>query len=111
MSLKVIFVAPTGVETETVADAGMSVLQLAQENGIAMEGACEGNMACSTCHVVVDKSHFPLLPEASEDEDEMLDLASGLTATSRLGCQITLEKKLDGLRLYLPKDSRNMLGF
>jgi len=110
MSIKVIFVAPDGSEAEINADEGMSVLQLAQENGIEMEGACEGNMACSTCHVVVDPAFFARLPEASEDEEEMLDLASGLKATSRLGCQIVLDETLKGLRLYLPKQSRNMLG-
>ncbi|MBL4789975.1 MAG: 2Fe-2S iron-sulfur cluster binding domain-containing protein [Kordiimonadaceae bacterium] len=88
----------------------MTILQLAQENGVEMEGACEGNMACSTCHVIVEKRFFPKLPTASEYEEDMLDLASGLRATSRLGCQIVLEKELDGMRLTLPKESRNMLG-
>jgi len=111
MSLKVIFIDPQGNEIELEGEGGMSVLQLAQENGIDMEGACEGNMACSTCHVIIDKSHFDMLPEASEEEEEMLDLASGLRATSRLGCQVMLEQKLDGLRLHLPKESKNMLGF
>ncbi len=111
MTLAVTFITSDGTETKLEAEPGMSVLQLAQENGIEMEGACEGNMACSTCHVIVDKDFFGLLPTASEDEEEMLDLATGLKATSRLGCQITLEKALDGLRLHLPKESRNVLGF
>jgi ferredoxin len=111
MSIQVIFVHTDGRETVLSGDEGMSILQLAQENGIEMEGACEGNMACSTCHVVVDKAFFPLLAEATEDEEEMLDLASGLKATSRLGCQITLASNLNGLRLYLPAETRNVLGF
>jgi len=110
MTIRVIFVSPDGEEFVTQGEKHMSVLQLAQENGIEMEGACEGNMACSTCHVIVEKEFFSSLPEPSEDEEEMLDLASGLKATSRLGCQIILDEKLDGLRLHLPKHSRNMLG-
>lgn len=111
MTVKVTFIDPEGTETPLEAEEGMSVLQLAQENGVEMEGACEGNMACSTCHVIVEPEFFRQLPEASEDEEEMLDLASGLKATSRLGCQITLTNSLDGMRLHLPKESRNMLGF
>ena len=110
MSIRVVFIAPDGNEQVELGEAGMSVLQLAQENGVDMEGACEGNMACSTCHVIVEQEFFSRLPTASEDEEEMLDLAVGLKATSRLGCQITLDKALDGLRLHLPKQSRNMLG-
>ena len=110
MSIKVIFITPDGAEQVEQGEVGMSVLQLAQENGIDMEGACEGNMACSTCHVIVDPAYFPRLSVASEEEEEMLDLATGLKATSRLGCQIVLEKTLNGLRLHLPKQSRNMLG-
>jgi len=110
MSIRVVFISPDGNEQVELGDTGMSVLQLAQENGVDMEGACEGNMACSTCHVIVEQEYFSRLPVASEDEEEMLDLAVGLKATSRLGCQITLEKALDGLRLHLPKQSRNMLG-
>jgi len=110
MSIKVIFVNPEGKESVVAAESGMSVLQIAQENGIEMEGACEGNMACSTCHVIVDPAFFSQLSEASEDEEEMLDLASGLKATSRLGCQISLTTSMDGIRLFLPKENRNMLG-
>jgi len=110
VSIRVVFIAPNGDERVEQGEAGMSVLQLAQENGIDMEGACEGNMACSTCHVIVDELDFPRLSLASEEEEEMLDLAVGLKATSRLGCQITLEEDLDGIRLSLPRQSRNMLG-
>lgn len=111
MSIAVTFLDSKGKETKTVGEKGMTVLQLAQEAGMDIEGACEGNMACSTCHVIVDKGFFDLLPEASEEEEDMLDLASGLKATSRLGCQLVLEEKLDGMRLQLPVENRNMLGF
>jgi len=110
LSITVIFVSHGGAEQKTEGEIGMTILQLAQENGIEMEGACEGNMACSTCHVIVEKGFFTKLPAACEYEEDMLDLASDLRATSRLGCQIVLQKELDGMRLQLPKDSRNMLG-
>ena len=107
----VTFVHADGREQRVETQPGVTVLQLAHELGFEMEGACEGNMACSTCHVIIDKAHFDRLPEASEDEEEMLDLALGLTATSRLGCQVVIDKSVDGLVLHLPKESRNMLGF
>ncbi len=109
--LKVIFVHPDGTEQQVDTEQNVTVLQLAHELGLEMEGACEGNMACSTCHIVVDEKDFDRLPEACEDEEEMLDLAVGLTATSRLGCQVLLTDELDGIRLFLPKTTRNMMGF
>ncbi|NVJ99355.1 MAG: 2Fe-2S iron-sulfur cluster binding domain-containing protein [Alphaproteobacteria bacterium] len=104
------FVLPTGKELEVSTEPGVSVLQLAHELGLEMEGACEGNMACSTCHVIVDAAHFDRLPEASEEEEEMLDLALGLCETSRLGCQVIITEDMDGLVLQLPKEHRNMMG-
>ena len=74
---------------------------------VALEGACEASIACSTCHVVVTQDYFDKLEEATEDEDDMLDMAPGLTATSRLGCQIILSKELDGLEVKLPEHTRN----
>jgi len=110
MTIKMNFVYADGRAQEVLAENGMTILQVAHENGIDMEGACEGNMACSTCHVVVCKDYFDRLPTASEDEEEMLDLASGLKATSRLGCQIVVEPSLDGITFFLPKERKNMMG-
>jgi len=107
----VTFIHPDGREQAVETEAGATVLQLAHELGLEMEGACEGNMACSTCHVIVDEADFDKLPEASEEEEEMLDLALGLTATSRLGCQVLITDAQDGLRLHLPQATRNMMGF
>lgn len=107
----VTFVLPDGTEKKAETEPGVTALQLAHELGIEMEGACEGNMACSTCHVIVDEDHFDRLPEASEEEEEMLDLALGLKATSRLGCQVVITPELDGLVLRVPKEHRNMMGF
>jgi len=92
-------------------EEGTSLLSLAQNNDIDIEGACEGNMACSTCHMILSPVDYTSLAEASEEEEEMLDLAFGLTATSRLGCQINLTPAMEGMVIRLPKASRNMMGF
>jgi len=105
----VIFIERDGNRREIDAPLGLSVLEIAHKNGIDIEGACEGSLACSTCHVIVDPEWYDLLKEASEDEEDMLDLAFGLTATSRLGCQIIMTEELDGLIVRLPKSTRNLL--
>ncbi len=94
---RVIFVDSNGSRREVEAEAGASVLDAAQGNGIDIEGACEGVMACSTCHVIVDGDWADKLDAPSEEEEFMLDLAFGLTRTARLGCQIALTDALDGL--------------
>ncbi len=103
------FIDADGTRLEVDAALGDSVLDIARENNIAIEGACEGSMACSTCHVIVDKKWYRKLERSSEDEEDMLDLAFGLTRTSRLGCQIEITEALDGLVVSLPKETRNML--
>src|SRR3546814_1646477 len=70
-----------------------------------LEGTCEGQMACSTCHVIVAKQDFGRLPEVSEEEEDMLDLAAGARRTSRLSCQIVLTEELDGLTVHIPARS------
>ena len=106
---KMPFVLPDGTPQEVDAPEGLSVLEVAHRNGIDLEGACEGSLACSTCHVVVDQTYFDKLDEPTEDEEDMLDLAFGLTHTSRLGCQIVMSEDLDGLKVTLPKATRNMM--
>ena len=86
----------------------LEILEIAHNNGISLEGACEGSLACSTCHVVVEKEFFEKLPEPSEEEEDMLDLAWGLTHTSRLGCQIIINDNLDGMKVKVPSGTRNM---
>ena len=105
----VIFVEPNGVRREVDAQVGRSLLQIAHENGIDIEGACEGVMACSTCHLIVDAEWYDKLQLASEEELDMLDLSYGLTSTSRLGCQILMTEDLDGLVINLPLETRNMM--
>jgi 2Fe-2S ferredoxin len=104
-----IFVERDGTRREVDAPLGLSVLEIAHKNDIDIEGACEGSLACSTCHVIVDPEWYELLKDASEDEEDMLDLAFGLTATSRLGCQIKMTEELDGLVVRLPASTRNLL--
>ena len=105
---KITFILADGTEKEVEAPLGISLLEVAHKNAIPLEGACEGSLACSTCHLVIDEAYFPGLPEASEDEEDMLDLAFGLTHTSRLGCQILVTDQLDGLKVALPSATRNM---
>ena len=108
--LKITFVDPHGVRHKVEAGDGSTVLEVAHRHGLDLEGTCEGSMACSTCHVIVDKDWFPKLVSMDEDEEDMLDLAFGLTSTSRLGCQIIVTEDLDGLIVSLPKETRNILG-
>ena len=104
---KMIFVEKNGSEREVDAPLGLSVLEIAHQHGVDIEGACEGSLACSTCHVIVDPAWYGKLTMATEDVEDMLDLAFGLTATSRLGCQIVMTPALDGLRVRLPASTRN----
>lgn len=108
---RVTFVAADGERRDIDAPEGLSILEVAHRNGVDLEGACEGSLACSTCHVIVDPAFYDRLGEPSEDEEDMLDLAFGLTHTSRLGCQIIVTEALDGIVLRLPPATRNvMLG-
>ena len=103
------FINPDGSRLELDAPVGLSVLEIAHNNNIDLEGACEGALACSTCHVIVDPAYFDRLKEPTEDEDDMLDLAFALTHTSRLGCQIIMCDELDGLVVTLPPATRNVM--
>jgi ferredoxin, 2Fe-2S len=104
------FIERDGTRREVDAPLGLSVLEIAHKHGVDIEGACEGSLACSTCHVIVEPDWYELLKEASEDEEDMLDLAFGLTQTSRLGCQIIMTEELDGLTVKLPQATRNLMN-
>ena len=103
---KMTFIERDGTRREVEAALGLSVLEVAHRHGVDIEGACEGSLACSTCHVVVDPAWFPKLVEPTEDEEDMLDLAFDLQETSRLGCQIIITEVLDGLVVKLPASSK-----
>ena len=104
-----VFIERDGTRKEVEAPIGLSILEIAHRNDIDLEGACEGSLACSTCHIIVEPDWFDMLPDPTEDEEDMLDLAFGLAETSRLGCQIKMTEELDGLTVRLPAGSRNML--
>jgi 2Fe-2S ferredoxin len=106
---KMTFIERDGNRREVEVAAGYSLLEIAHKFGVDIEGACEGSLACSTCHVIVDQEWFQKLEKPTEDEEDMLDLAYGLTRTSRLGCQIVLTDKLDGLVVKLPAATRSLL--
>ncbi len=105
--IKVIFIE-NDKEIEIEALVGLSILEVAHSNNIDLEGACEGSLACATCHVILEENIYNKIDEPTEAEEDMLDLAFGLTHTSRLGCQIILTKELDGIRIKLPSATRNI---
>lgn len=106
---KMTFITASGSPVDVDAPVGLSVLEIAHRNKVDLEGACEGSLACSTCHVIIEPEWYELLSTATEDEEDMLDLAFGLAPTSRLGCQIIMREELDGLVVRLPAATRNMM--
>ena len=106
---KITFVAGDGTKKEVDAPNGLSVLEVAHKNDIDLEGACEGSLACSSCHVIIDPAWYDKLKPAQEEEEDMLDLAYGLTRTSRLCCQILMTEELDGLVVNLPAETHNLM--
>ncbi|XP_062119919.1 uncharacterized protein LOC133834350 [Humulus lupulus] len=106
--ISVTFVDKDGEEKLIKVPVGMSMLEAAHENDIELEGACEASLACSTCHVIVmDMEYYNKLEDPTDEENDMLDLAFGLTETSRLGCQVIAKPELDGVRLAIPSATRN----
>ncbi|XP_059205813.1 ferredoxin-2, mitochondrial [Centropristis striata] len=105
--VNVVYIDRSGQRIPVKAKVGDNVMYLAQKHGIELEGACEASLACSTCHVYVNASHFDKLPEPVEREDDMLDMAALLQENSRLGCQIILTPELEGIEFTLPKVTRN----
>lgn len=107
---KLTFIEKDGNRKEVDAPNGLSVMEVAHRFDVDIEGACEGSLACATCHVIVDEAWFDKLGTPSEDEEDMLDLAFGLKPTSRLGCQIVMTEELDGLVVALPGEVVNLQG-
>ena len=107
---KMTFIERDGKRREVDAPLGLSVLEIAHKHGVDIEGACEGSLACSTCHVIVDEGWYGKLSQPTEDEEDMLDLAFELQETSRLSCQIIMTDALDGLVVKLPSATRNAQG-
>lgn len=106
--VRFVFVNADKSETEVTAEVGTSLLEVARANKVDLEGACESSMACSTCHVILDSPIYSQLPQACADEEDMLDLAFGLTPTSRLGCQVKVAEYMEGTKVHLPAATRNL---
>lgn len=110
MTLVRFFKADGTLDKEVDAAPGQRLLDVAWAARQPLEGACEGVMACSTCHVIVDAQDFAKLPSASEEEEDLLDLAAHATRTSRLACQIILTEDLESLSVRVPPEARNWMG-
>ena len=108
MSISITFIDPYGKVVSTTAQSGDNLLRTGQAAGLPLEGTCEGQMACSTCHVIVAAEWFDRLPAPSEEEEDMLDFAAGARRTSRLSCQIELTEALDGLVVSVPTESNDL---
>mmetsp|Transcript_25962 Transcript_25962/g.41164 ORF Transcript_25962/g.41164 Transcript_25962/m.41164 type:complete len:189 (+) Transcript_25962:1-567(+) len=110
-SFQVTFVKNGGDEFTVLAKSGQTVLEIAHEHSVEIEGACGGECACSTCHIIFDETHFDKLPEPDDDEVDMLDLAAHVCDTSRLGCQVKLMAgRDDDIRITLPTETVNLLA-
>ncbi|OMH81939.1 Adrenodoxin-like protein 1, mitochondrial [Zancudomyces culisetae] len=105
--IPITFVTPEKLEIKAFGEEGMNLLEVAHENDVDLEGACECSCACSTCHLILEEGLYDNLEEPSDEEMDMLDLAFGLTETSRLGCQIKLTKDMANSKFYLPAATRN----
>ena len=101
---KLIFVNSEGTEKSVEAENGLSVMEIARDNDLEIEGTCGGSISCCTCHVIIDKDWFSIVGSPNPDEEDMLDLAVGLQPTSRLSCQIEVTNELDGLRMTIPEE-------
>ena len=104
------FIEHGGIRRSFGVEDGDTILDVAHRHNINLEGACEGEMACSTCHVIIAEEWFARLDAASEEEEDMLDLAADIKPTSRLGCQVLLTDSLNGLIVSIPSGHHNLLG-
>lgn len=105
---KLIFINSDGSRKIVDAPTGVSILDVTRKFDIDLEGACEGSLACSTCHVYIDEKFFSSLPPAAPEEEDMLDLAFALKSNSRLGCQIMITDEFEGMEVTLPDATRNL---
>jgi ferredoxin len=106
--VQVTFITADGARLAVEGAEGARLLEVGQGAGMPLEGTCEGQMACSTCHVVIAPDWFARLKPASADEEDMLDLAAGVARTSRLSCQISLTAAIDGIEVRIPGQSYDM---
>ena len=102
---KIIFTLTDGTEKVVKADNGLSLMEIARDNDLGIEGTCGGSISCCTCHLVIDTEWYKVVGPPHPDEEDMLDLAVDLHPTSRLGCQIEVRDNLDGLRVKIPENN------
>ncbi|CAK0833769.1 unnamed protein product [Prorocentrum cordatum] len=105
--IEVHFKLPDGSRKTVSVPEGTTLLEAAHGNEVDLEGACEASLACCTCHVILPQDVFDSVEEACEKEEDMLDMAPCLTATSRLGCQVVIDGRLKGKEVVLPEVTRN----
>uniref|UniRef100_A0A8C8VHB8 2Fe-2S ferredoxin-type domain-containing protein n=1 Tax=Pelusios castaneus TaxID=367368 RepID=A0A8C8VHB8_9SAUR len=100
------FINKDGEKLTATAKEGESLLEVVVNQNLDIDGfgACEGTLACSTCHLIFEKDAFRKLDPITDEELDMLDLAYGLTDTSRLGCQVCVKKAMDGLTVRVPTE-------
>jgi ferredoxin-2, mitochondrial len=103
-TVQITYIDSLGNEKTVNAPIGKNLLDIAHDNNIELEGACGGELACATCHLIFEKHIYDILPEKEPEEDDMLDLAMELTDTSRLGCQIKVTKEMDQMKVRIPDD-------
>jgi 2Fe-2S ferredoxin len=103
-SVRIRFVERDGTEHFVASQLGNSLLQVSQDADLDVEGACEGTLACCTCHMILEQELYDKISKPSEEEMDMLDLAIGLTSTSRLGCQVIVNQDMEGVTIRLPPD-------
>jgi 2Fe-2S ferredoxin len=104
---KLIVTDMDGAEHEIEGEIGLSVMEVIRDSDVHINAICGGCCSCSTCHVHVDESWASKLEPASDEEKETLELTDEISDASRLGCQITFEEKLDGLRVKMTTDSND----
>uniref|UniRef100_A0A8C7PXQ7 Ferredoxin 1b n=1 Tax=Oncorhynchus mykiss TaxID=8022 RepID=A0A8C7PXQ7_ONCMY len=106
------FINQDGIRTTTAVTEGQTLLDVVVNKNLDISGfgACEGTLACSTCHLIFDKTFYEKMEPTVDEEMDMLDLAYGLTKTSRLGCQVTVQKWMDGMTVQVPQEVRDAVG-
>ena len=102
------FVIEKGITKKVSGNIGENLLSIAKKNNIDLLGACEGNCACSTCHIVLEQKLFHKIKPPKEEEEDMLELAFGLTSTSRLACQVKIDKNFEKTKIIIPSEERNV---
>jgi ferredoxin len=101
---KLNFIKPDGSTHQLEVDNGTTIMEAGRDNNMGLEGTCGGSLSCATCHVIFSDQDFAIVGPPSEDEMDMLELAFGVSPTSRLGCQIRMNDDLDGISVRVPDD-------